>query len=106
MTAVTDAKLVLETVAGKSLTAEQLQTIANRVRLADPARLTEFNPDGGYLWAADPENPTNEEIAQLFLDTTKHFWQSWLGHGAAKEIKNQAEIEAAAAELAAKAELD
>lgn len=42
------------------MTAQQLQNIGARVRQADPYGI------GVYV---DPENPTNEEMAQLILDT-------------------------------------
>jgi hypothetical protein len=61
MTAVTDATLVIETLIGRTLTAQQLQNVGIRYKYSDPYGLGVF---------VDPENPTNEELAQLFLDTT------------------------------------
>lgn len=109
MSAVTDAKLIIETLIGRTLTAQQLTNIADKVVAADPAGLTRSGGGpraeaSGYF--ADPDNPTNEEKAQLFLDTTKIFWRRWLGQGGAIVEKQTAQAAIVAAAQAAEAELD
>ena len=66
MTAVTDATTVIETLLGRTLTAEQLIRIGDAFAVVDIYGLATF---------ADPENPTNEEKAQLFLDTNLKWGQ-------------------------------
>ena len=60
MTAVTDFTTVIETLIGRSVPGPQLKRIGERFKEADPYELGVF---------ADPANPTNEELAQLGLDT-------------------------------------
>lgn len=72
MAAVADATLIIETLLGRTLTAEQLGRIGDAYVLADPYNL------GSY---ADPQNPTNEEKAQLFLDTTLRHGQETVRQG-------------------------
>jgi hypothetical protein len=62
MTAVTDAKLIIETALGHTLTGDALTRIADAYTQADPHNLS-------ITLFADPENPTNEEKAQLYIDT-------------------------------------
>ena len=60
MTAITDATTVIDVLIGRSSSAAQRTRIANAFVSTDPHSLAAF---------ADPPNPTNEEKAQLFLDT-------------------------------------
>jgi hypothetical protein len=65
MTAIADATLIIETLIGRTLTTQQLINIGQRYKYADPCKLND--DEGRYV---DRNNPTNEELAQLFLDTT------------------------------------
>ena len=60
MTAVTDAKLIIETALGHTVTNDLLLRIAAAYTQADPHSLANF---------IDPENPTNEEMAQVYINT-------------------------------------
>lgn len=60
MTAVTDATTVIEKLIGRTPTGAELTRVADAFVAADPHSLAAF---------AIPGNPTNEEKAQLFLDT-------------------------------------
>ena len=60
MTAITDAATVFDTLVGRTTTSAERGRVANAFVSADPHSLAAF---------ADPQNPTNEEKAQLFLDT-------------------------------------
>jgi hypothetical protein len=73
MTAVTDAKTVIETLIGRTLTNDQLGRIGARFKEADEDEQFEIQMPGHLGVFADPDNPTNEEMAQLFLDTVLVF---------------------------------
>ena len=60
MTAITDAIIVHDTLIGRSTTAAERTRVADAFVSADPHSLASF---------AIPGSPTNEEKAQLFLDT-------------------------------------
>jgi hypothetical protein len=68
MTAITDAKTVIETVIGRVLIGQQLRNIGNRYKDADPYSLI----DSGTF--ADPDNPTDEELAEFFMAC---IWSNW-----------------------------
>lgn len=77
MTAVADAKSLIELLIGRASTVDEQNRISDAFVNSDPYMLGNF---------ADPENPTNEEKAQLFMDTILRF---------GKEIvKNEAEASA------------
>lgn len=100
MTAVADATTVIETLIGRTLTAQQLQNIGNRMVLADPYGLARPGrgpnaQDPGYF--ADPENPTAEEKAQLILDSLNITLKQWNRRAAQEEAR----LAAVAGELAA-----
>ena len=77
MTAITDAKLIIETALGHSVTTAALMRIANAYATTDPHSLADF---------ADPENPTNEEKAQLYIDTLlANGWAVVRSHAEGKE---------------------
>ena len=65
MTAITDAGTVLDTLVGRTTTAAERGRVADAFTAADPHSLIA----NGTLVVVDPENLTNEEKAQLFLDT-------------------------------------
>ena len=88
MTAITDAKAVVELLLGKTTTAEQNQRIANGFVARDPYSL--WNP-------ADPQNPTGEEKAQLFLDTMLAFGKQTIRNGAEFTAAETAKADIAAA---------
>jgi hypothetical protein len=107
MTAVTDATLIIETVIGRPLTGPQLSSIADKVVALDPFGYLTGGPGGEpSTYFADPENPTNEEKAQLFLDTTERIWRNWMQRGGAEIAKETTDATVAAAMAAAEAELD
>jgi len=58
MTAVADFKLMCETAKGSSMTAAALTRVGNALAFVDPRTQLE-------IIAVDPENPTNEEMAEL-----------------------------------------
>jgi len=60
MTAITDATTVIQTLSGRAVANAQLVRIADAFVSADPHSLAAF---------ADPASPTNEEKAQLVMDT-------------------------------------
>ena len=60
MTAVTDAGTVLDILVGRTTTGAEQTRVADAFVTADPHSLAAF---------AIPDSPTNEEKAQLFLDT-------------------------------------
>ena len=97
MTAVTDFKLVVETILGHTVTNVGLIRIGNAYAIADPHSLVH----NGDIVYADPENPTNEEKAQLFLMTLKKSGQEVVKHVAAKAADDAAAAAKAAAEAAA-----
>jgi hypothetical protein len=70
MTAITDATTVIETVIGRTLTGVQLRNVGQRFKDADPYSLIA----NGIFVFVDPENPTDEELAQFFMDC---IWQGW-----------------------------
>ena len=70
MTAITDATTVIETVIGRNLVGQQLRRVGNRFKNADPYSLT---TNGDFVWA-DPDNPTDEELADFFMQT---IWAGW-----------------------------
>lgn len=105
MSAVTDAKLIIETLIGRSLTGPQLQSIADKVVAADPLRLVAPAPNKPNRFA-DMNNPTAEEKAQLFLDCTKIMWRQWLSQGGATAARASAQATIDAAAAAAEAELN
>jgi wyosine [tRNA(Phe)-imidazoG37] synthetase (radical SAM superfamily) len=69
MTAVADAKTVIETLIGRTLSNDQLQRIGQRYKRLDDGGVEIEIPSGLGVYA-DPNNPTNEELAQTFLDFT------------------------------------
>ena len=97
MSNITDAKLVIETILGRSMTAEALIRVADAYMAADPHSLVH----NGDIVLADPENPTADEKAQLFLMTLKKSGQAVVRHVAAKAADDAAAAAKAAAEAAA-----
>jgi hypothetical protein len=88
MTAVADATTVIETLLGRTLTAQQLQSIGNRMVQADPYGIARRSPRGddpGYF--ADYDNPTNEEKAQLILDSLLLTLEQWNRKAAVEESR-------------------
>lgn len=83
MTALTDAKSILETLIGRTLTADQLNRIGNAFVEQDPYDIGGWD-DGGD--PPIPRQPTNEEVAQHLLDTLKQYGRSIVA-GAAKRSK-------------------
>lgn len=70
MTAVADVTASLEALLGRVLSAQQLQTLANAIMDRDPANLLPRpNAPGPHPFFADPQNPTNEEKAELVKQT-------------------------------------
>lgn len=82
MTAITDTKLILETLAGRTLTNAKMVLIVNNYLTAH----VDFaiDPDG-----VDIDGMTNEELAQRFMDTTIRDIK--------RDVKRGAEIKARAA---------
>ena len=97
MTAIADATTVIETLIGRTLTAQQLSNIGNRFRQADPYSLAAPDDNGVSAYFADPENPTNEEMAQLLLDTFKTYAKDVVRKMAETEqvTSNEGSVEAA-----------
>ncbi len=65
MTAITDAKLIIETALGHTVSAALLIRIADAYAEADPHSLVR----NGDVVVVDPENLTNEEKAQIYIGT-------------------------------------
>ena len=101
MTAVTDAKLVIETLLGRTMTGAALTRVADAYMLADPHSLVKT----GVVVLADPDNPTNEEKAELFLKTLKISGQQVVKYVAAKGADDSAQAAKEAAQAAAEADL-
>ena len=102
MSNVTDAKLVIETVLGHSITNDALIRVADAYWNADPHSLIK----NGAVTPANPNNPTNEEKAQLFLMTLKKNGQAVVGHVSDKTMDESAEAAKEAARLAAIADME
>jgi len=78
MTAVTDAITVINILKrGGSATGTELQRIGAKFKIYA----------GSEFVAVDPENPTNEELAENFLLMTRRFGQSVLRMEAEKEAR-------------------
>lgn len=105
MTAVADATTVIETLLGRTLTGPQLQNIGSRMVQADPFGLTRGvrNQPSGYF--ADPDNPTNEEKAQLILDSLLLTLKRWNRQAAQNAAKQTASADIIAAGDAAEVDL-
>lgn len=109
MTAVADATTVIETLLGRTLTGPQLQNIGSRMVRADPFSLATRRPgpnggtDPGYF--ADPDNPTNEEKAQLILDSLLLTLKRWNRQAAQNAAKQTASADIIAAGDAAEVDL-
>ncbi len=97
MTAVSDLKLIIETAVGHNVNNALLMRIANAYAETDPHSLANF---------ADPENPTNEEKAQLYIDTLKVNGKAVAGNASDRKHDNSARAQRAAARAAAEADLD
>ena len=97
MSNITDAKLVIETVLGHSMTNDALIRVADAYWAADPHSLIH----NGVVVPADLDNPTNEEKSELFLKTLKKSGQEVVKHVAAKAADDAAAAAKAAAEAAA-----
>ena len=89
MAAIDDAKTVINILTNGTADNAQMLRIADRF----------VTYAGSGLAAVDPENPTNEEKAQNFLDMIRRFGRSVLRGDATKEARaaNDATVEAAAA---------
>ena len=83
------AQSIIEGVTDAVPTATQQQRIAERCM--------QYRPDLAELIPVDPENPTNEEKAQVFVTTVRQWGQSWLRLMAEKEeeANNDAAVTAA-----------
>ena len=75
MAAIDDAKTVIETLTGRVHTAQELQNIADAFISAKRYGIRIPAVGGSEPNFADPDNPTNEEKAQLFLNAMKWFGQ-------------------------------
>lgn len=83
MTAITDLTTVLETILKRPMLPEQLQRIGVRFFENDPYGL------GVYV---DPENPTNEEMAQCTLDNIARFGQDVVKRASTLTEKQDASV--------------
>ena len=92
MTAIADATAVANLLIGRTLTGPELNRIGDAYFAADPHSLIRR----GVVVIADPENPTNEEKAQLFLDSMLHNARAILRHTA-----EQSETEAVDGQVSA-----
>lgn len=101
MTNITDAKLVIETLIGHTMTNEALTRIADAYLEADPHSLIK----NGSVVLADPDNPTADEKAQLFLATLKKGGQVVVGNVSDAASDDSAEAAKEAARLAAIADM-
>ena len=104
MTAIADAKTVVETLIGRTATTEELQRIAAAFVDARTygVRIPTVQPDTVFV---DSENPTNEEKAQLFLDAMKWFARQVVANAAEKTTRAQNDANVAAAKATAEADL-
>ena len=101
MAAITDATLIIETLIGRTLTAQQLINIGQRYKYADPFNLND--DEGRYV---DRDNPTNEELAQLFLDTTLAHAKAVVFNSAEREEYESSRTAIENAGAAARADLE
>ena len=76
MTAVTDAKLIIETAFGRTMTAAALTRVADAYAAADPHSLVV----NGVVVPVDPENLTNEEKAEIYIGTLVANGKAVVGH--------------------------
>jgi len=102
MSNITDAKLVIETIIGHSMTNEALIRIADAYWSADPHSLIR----NGVVIPADTENPTNDEKAELFMKTLKKSGQAVVGHVSDKTVDESAVAAKEAARLVAIADME
>ena len=102
MSNTTDAKLVIETLLGRTMTNEALTRVADAYLLADPHSLVK----DGTVVLADPNNPTADEKAQLFLLTLKRSGQSVVGNVSDNVSDDSAAAAKEAARLAAIADME
>jgi hypothetical protein len=115
MSNVTDAKLVIETILGRTMTDEALIRVADAYWEADPHSsiwTQEFDQAGdplpvpqGKILPADPDNPTNDEKAKLFLLTLKKNGQAVVGSVSDRASDDSAAAAKAAARAAAEADM-
>ena len=115
MSNVTDAKQVIEIILGKTMTAAALTRVADAYWTADPHStiwIQKFDQEGdplpvpqGKILPADPDNPTNEEKAQLFLQTLKKNGQAIVRSVAGDSSDDSAAAAKEAAQAAAEADL-
>ena len=101
MSNVTDAKQVIEIILGKTMTAAALTRVADAYWTADPHSLV----NNGVVVPADPDNPTNDEKAQLFLQTLKKNGQAVVRNVAGAGADDSAAAAKEAAQAAAEADL-
>jgi len=106
MTAVTDAATVLDTLVGRvTSTDERLRVAAAFVSAKENGtRIASLQPTTADF--VDPENPTNEEKAQLFLDCMKWFGQEVVSKNAGRTTREGNDAAVAAAEAAARADME
>lgn len=99
MTAIADATTIFETIIGRTLSGPQLQRLGTAFFTQDPYQ------KGVYV---DPENPTNEEKAQLVIDSMYTFTRRLVREeaGRTKRMELEVTIDAAIAAAEAAAEAD
>lgn len=88
MTAITDATNMIEAMIGRTVTGQELANIGASFVLNDPYHL------GGWLDEQDPpqpREPTNEEVAQHFLNTMLRFGQT-VHRDAARMTEREAQM--------------
>ena len=105
MTAIADAKTMIETGIGRVATTDELQRVAAAVLSAKERGIRIPSISSVAFTPVDPENPTNEEIAQLFIDVTLFFWKRLLESNAEAITRESNDAAVETAKAAALADL-
>jgi len=102
MTAITNARSIIEVLVGHNITNDALIRIADAYVIEDPYNFV----GNGDIVFIDPENPTSEEKARLFLMTLKKSGQIIVQRVAGKKSDESSAITKAAAVAAAIADFE
>jgi hypothetical protein len=100
MTAVADVKTILEALTGHTMLGPALSNIGLNFAITDPYVMRLSSP------FVDPENPTNEEAAQLLKDSVEKFLRDNVFEGGTRGARPAADIAIAAGGTAALTNFD